>query len=137
MRRRHLTFRIALFKFYRGPLSQNRRRGDAGPRDGSREEEGESAGAPDGEGLGEGPADKTIDCAGDDTLDDALDAALNTADEADADGESEWDGDGAIRCEGTTGLSHESVSRVCLSIARTCLGSCCVRADFAPILGPW
>jgi len=100
-------------------------------------EEGESAGASDGEGLGEGPADKTIDCAGDDTLDDALDAALNTADEADADGESEWDGDGAIRCEGTTGLSHESVSRVCLSIARTCLGSCCVRADFAPILGPW
>lgn len=69
-------------------------------------------------------------------MDDALDVALDTADDAGADVESEWDEDGAIGCEGTTGLSHESVSRVCLSIARTCLGSYCVRADFAPISGP-
>ena len=104
-------------------------------RDGFREKGGESLGTSDGEGLGEGPEDSAIECARDDTSDDTLDAALDMADD-DADGESEQDGDGAIRCEGTTGLSHASVSRVCPSITQMCLGRRCVQADFALMSGP-
>jgi len=68
-------------------------------------------------------------------LDDTLDAALDTADD-NVDGESKQDGDGAIKCEGTTGLSHASVSHVCPSIAQMCLGRHCVQADFVPMSGP-
>jgi hypothetical protein len=72
--------------------------------DRSHKEDGEFMGASNGKGLGEGPADEATYCVRHDITDSTLDAALDTADDNDTNGDD--------RCDGTTGLSHPSVSFV-------------------------